>query len=242
MGDFTDAQLNGDRFADSSLNHPADFGPPPLEPTETPAAADILLRQEAFDPTPGSEHLFQFPDRSDLGEIEKSFGSRRKVIAGTAFAAALGVAALAYFFLTSAGEKAPPQTAESAPAVQSSAVAPVQVAPRIIPEPSPATPNVVAWPDLPPSLPVEASPQVAPAENTAARQAVPPWENRDIVFLQRPGVNIRSTPSANGTVLGTARKGMRFEVTNREANWVQVESGRLKGWINSQFLTPNEPR
>ena len=237
-GNFTEAPLNQDRFAQSSLDDPPEFWVPPLAPPETTAAADILLRQ-------GTSIFIQAPDKSDLREIETSLGLRRKVIAGTAIVAALGVAAFAYLFLASAGEKTPTQTAKSALAVQSSGVAPVQVAPRTIPEPSSATPNAVAWPDLPPSVTVEASPQVAPAArtgNTATHQTVPPWENPDIVFLQRPGVNIRSMPSANGTVVGTARKGMRFEVTNREADWVQVESGLLKGWINSQFLAPNEPR
>ena len=156
---------------------------------------------------------------------------------------ALGAGALAYFILPSGGENTATQTAESTPALQSSAVAPVQTAPTI-PEPSPA-PFTNVRPDLPPSVTVEASPEVAPAALTgsaAGSQSVPPWEKQDIVFLQRPGVNIRSTSSANGTVLGTARKGTRFQVTNREGDWVQVESDRLKGWINSQFLAPDEPR
>jgi hypothetical protein len=237
-GNFTEAPLNRDRFAETSLDDPPEFWAPPLAPTETTAAADILLRQ-------GTSIFIQPPDKSDLREIETSLGSRRKLIVVTAVGAVLGVGALACFFLSSAGEKTPTQSAESALAVQSSGVAPVQVAPRTILEPSSTTPNAVAWPDLPPSVTVEASSQVAPAArtgNTATHQTVPPWENADIVFLQRPGVNIRSTPSANGTVVGTARKGMRFEVTNREADWVQVESGLLKGWINSQFLAPNDPR
>jgi hypothetical protein len=97
--------------------------------------------------------------------------------------------------------------------------------------------DCLAWPDPPASVPTETSPQVAPAAlaGTAPR---PPWENQDIVFLKRPGVNIRSTPSANGTVLGTAAKGTRFKVTKREGDWVQVASDRFKGWINSQFLGP----
>ena len=41
----------------------------------------------------------------------------------------------------------------------------------------------------------EASPQVAPSAATP---------NRELVFLQRPGVNIRSAPSGNASVLGTA--------------------------------------
>src|ERR1700730_7517219 len=206
-GNFTEAPLNQDRFAQSSLDDPPEFWVPPLAPPETTAAAHILLRQ-------GTSIFIQAPDKSDLREIETSLGLRRKVIAGTAIVAALGVAAFAYLFLASAGEKTRTQTAKSALAVQSSGVAPVQVAPRTIPEPSSATPNAVAWPNLPPSVTVEASPQVAPAArtgNTAKHQTVPPWENPDIVFLQRPGVNITT-----GAVVGTARRGMRFEVTSRE--------------------------
>jgi uncharacterized protein YgiM (DUF1202 family) len=60
--------------------------------------------------------------------------------------------------------------------------------------------------------------------------------------VQRPGVNIRSGPSANTRVLGSARKGMRLTVRNREGDWVQVESDPFSGWIRSRFLAANEPR
>jgi hypothetical protein len=36
--------------------------------------------------------------------------------------------------------------------------------------------------------------------------------------------------------------GTRFEVTNREGNWANVESGPLKGWINRAFLAAIEPQ
>ena len=62
------------------------------------------------------------------------------------------------------------------------------------------------------------------------------------VFLERPGVDIRSAPSANAPVLGAAPRGTQFTATGREGDWVQVENTRLKGWINSQFLAPDKPR
>jgi uncharacterized protein YgiM (DUF1202 family) len=156
---------------------------------------------------------------------------------------ALSVVALAYVFWPSAGEKATTQAAETTAAVQSSPVAPVPAAPRIS-EPSRAGLSGVAWPDLPASGTLEASPQIAaaaPTGNIATLQTVPMRQNRAIVFVQRPSVNMRSTPSATGTVLGTASKGTRFKVAKRDGDWVQVESDRVKGWINSQFLGPNKP-
>jgi len=42
--------------------------------------------------------------------------------------------------------------------------------------------------------------------------------------------------------VATPKIGTRFEVTNRESNWVQVESGALRGWINGRFLAVNEPQ
>ena len=124
-------------------------------------------------------------------------------------------------------------------AVQSAVETSVQAAPTT-PELSPE-PSAAAGSDVAPSVTVEASPQAGPdaaAGPTTTPQTVPPWENQDIVFLQRPGVNIRSTPAANGPAVGTAPKGTRFTATRREGDWTQVENGRLKGWINSQFLAP----
>jgi N-acetylmuramoyl-L-alanine amidase len=111
----------------------------------------------------------------------------------------------------------------------------------LAPEPSAAA----ASPDVPLVVTAEASPQAGlgvTAGQTAMPQTVPPQQNQDIVFLQRPGVNIRSTPAATGAAVGTAPKGARFTVTRREGDWTQVENGRLKGWINSQFLAANKPQ
>lgn len=242
-GQFTEPQLreprlNGEGFAESSLDA-THFWAPPLAPAGTPAAGEIALRQDPIEFLTIGELPFQPHEQMDLADTETGWRSGRKLIAGAALGAVLGAGALAYFFFAPAGEQAT-QTADAAPSVQSPAAAPVQAVPRPSPEPP-----AVAWPDLPPSAAVEVSPQVAsaaPAGNSAARQTVPAVQNRDTVFLQRPNVNIRSAPSATGTVVGTAPKGARFKVTSREGDWVQVESSRLKGWINSQFVGPNAPR
>jgi hypothetical protein len=129
---------------------------------------------------------------------------------------------------TASPQAAPVALSETTPASQAGPVALSETVPA-----SQAAP--VALSETTPAS--QAGPATTPASQTAVSS-----QNRDVVFLQRPGVNIRSTPSATSKVLGTAPKGKRFEVTNREGEWVQVESGRLKGWINSQFLAPSGPR
>ncbi len=229
--DITDVRPNGNSFAEGRLNPPDEVWAPPLAPNGTTAAGHVLLREETFRPVIGGEDSFQPLEPSNLYE---TFGSRRKLIAGAAIIAALGVAGLTYFFLASPGAKVPAETESSPIAVRSSSEPPVQPAPTV-PEPSGGASGV-----LPPALAVETSPQVAPSAATPQTTSAP--QGRDFVFLQRPGVNIRSAPSGNASVLGTAPKGTRFTATSREGDWVQVENTGLKGWINSQFLAPNKPQ
>jgi hypothetical protein len=238
--DLSEATLNAYSSTDSGVDHVADSWVRPIAPTEPTPADHRFFREQAFGPTLGDEHSFRPAEQTDLHHILTSFGSQRKLIIGTAVVTALGVAALAYIFWPSAGEKARTQAAETTAVVQSSPVAPVPAAPRI-PGQYPAPLSVLAWPDPPAPVPVEQVAAAAPAGNTATRQTVPASQNRDFVFLQRPAVNIRSTPSSNGSILGIAPKGTRFKAMKREGDWVQVESDHLKGWINSQFLGPNKP-
>jgi uncharacterized protein YraI len=239
IGDISEARLNGDRYAESRLGHPAELWPPPRAATGAPASGDNLLRRGALGPVTTEEHAFESYEQADLPALRTSFASGRKLIAATALVAALSVGAVAYFLPGPSGEPArSTQTAEAAPtAVQSAVETSVQAAPTT-PELS-AEPSAAAGSDVSPSVTVEASPQAGPepaAAPTTTPQTVPPWEKQEIVFLQRPGVNIRSTPSANGPAVGTAAKGTRFTAISREGDWIQVENGRLKGWINSQFL------
>src|SRR5262249_25681792 len=212
--DLADEQPNGDSFlAEDSLRMPAElFWAPPLAPF-------------------GDEEAFLAPKPS-----------RRTLIAGIAIVAALGTAALTYFFLASPGATPPAETAQTSSAVASptGAETQVQAAPAMA-EPSPAASSVVPSPEVPASLTAEASSQVAPWAGTT-QTASTAQSPHDLVFLQRPGVNIRSGPSGTAPALGTAPQGTQFTATGREGDWVQVENARLKGWINSQFLAPNKPQ
>ena len=210
--DLADEQPSGDSFlGEDSLSMPAELWAPPLAPL-------------------GDEDAFLAPEPS-----------RRKLIAGAAIIAALGVAVLTYFLLASPGAKPPAETAQTSPVASSPRGAEQSSETQVQPVPTVA--------DVPASLTPEASPQVAATPETSpqvAANAVTPQTNStaqdpDLIFLQRPGVNIRSGPSGTAPVLGTAPKGTQFTATGREGDWVQVENTRLKGWINSQFLAPDRP-
>ena len=246
--DITDVRPNENSFAERTLP-PVELWAPPLAPNETTEAGHVLLRVDTIRPV---EDPFQPSEPSYPSE---KLGARRTLIAGTAILATLGLAGLTYFFFASPGAKGP---AESAPiAVQSSTEAPVEAAANV-PEPSSTSvesssetaavappwaepsrgESVVPSSDNPPSI--AAGPrQVAPGAVTP--QTGSGAQNRDPVFLQRPGVNIRSAPSGNAPVLGTAPRGTQFTASSRDGDWVQVENAQLKGWINSQFLGPNKP-
>jgi hypothetical protein len=227
--ELTEVALDGYRSPRSRVDVAHSWAPP-ISPLEPATNGDPFLGEETFDAIPADNHLFQPAERSDISRILMGFGPQRKLIVGAAIVATLAVAVFAYVFWPATGEKTQTDTAEAAPAAQSEPDITGQAAPRI-----PEAPTAVASPNLPPSGIIESSPQIAVTGSAPATQ-------NDIVFLQRPGVNIRSTPATNGPVLGTAPKGTRFKVSNRDGDWVQVEGDRLKGWINSQFLGPNNPR
>jgi hypothetical protein len=236
---------------ESSRYNSAEFWSPPITPVEMPAPASIKVSVRV---------PARYQDENDPPQVsQQSFGSDRKLITSIAVVLALGLSALVYFFLTSPSEKTTTQTAELAPSVPYAPATPAEAAPR-------AAPAVVT----PSATPAEAAPSMAPAAATAsetsavataseapavvtpsvvptAAPAPVPVSSKvaqggDVLYLQRFGVNIRSTPSPTGRAVGTAPKGTRFKVTNLQGDWIQVESGRLKGWINAGFLAPSEPR
>jgi hypothetical protein len=230
--DLTQTPLTVDGVAKKSLHYSDEFwAAPPLAPTGTLDTADIPLQQKTRKLEIREEQSVQPPEDEP----------HRTRIAGIAIVAVVGMTTLGYFWL-SAGEKKATQSVKASAAM--SVEAPEQTSsgmPELTPDPSAGA----ARPDSTPSIPAEISPKIAsaaPIDNPSQRQTDSESQKQEFVFLQRPGVNIRSEPSTKGRVLGTAPKGTRLKVTTREGAWMQVESGRLKGWINSQFLAPNEPR
>jgi hypothetical protein len=229
--------LNEDSFGSRRLDDPIEFWGTPLGEIERPCRDNRKPTSKA--------PSFYFRKTKNLAVLAAtSFQPHRMLIAATAILAALGVITVASIW-SSADEKIAAQAPQPVGAVQSSQSAPespaqtVSVAPQSSPDPSFAA----KWPDLPAStVETSANGPAASDENTAARETASASQNQDIVFVQQSGVHIRSGPSANTRVVGSARKGTRLTVRNREGDWVQVESDQFTGWIKSRFVAANEPQ
>ena len=255
-----------DSFAESRLDQSLEFWGPPLASTGTFGGDDNSLREKNVFFQPLEENDFAEPGAS-FGPRRKLIIVGSVIVAALGITALAYIwtspgektaAQSEQPVLPVQSSQAPPQSEQSAPPVQSSQAPPQAEQPVLLvqssqapPQPSPETASsklpdpavAVAWPDLPGSITVDTS-KVAPAAPSGPdtpRPTVSLSQKPDTVFLQRPGVNIRSAPSTNADVVGKAPKGMRFKVTNREGDWVQVESAQFSGWIKSQFLAANKP-
>jgi cytoskeletal protein RodZ len=125
----------------------------------------------------------------------------------------------------------------------------------------PKAPLAAATPSPPASLgPPPGSQSSAPQDQTAtsgvqaensARPAAPPSTSlkdqtaslpgNDIVFVQKPRVNIRAEPKLRSRVVGSATEGAQFKVLRRAGSWVQVDGDAGAGWIGDRLVGPRSP-
>jgi uncharacterized protein YraI len=253
-----------DGLAESSRYDSAKLWASPVAQMETSPPANTKVSFRVRTLYTDENNPPQLSQHTDLSRSQRSFGSDLKLITGIAVVLTLGLSAFAYFFLASPSEKTTTQTAELAPSVPYPPATPAETAPSAAP--GAAAPSAALAEDAPSAAPATATASAAPPAATlsaapsavtasaapaavAASAAPEPVQashkvaqSGDVLYLQRPGVNIRSTPSPTGSAVGTAPKGTRFKVTNQQGDWIQVESGRLKGWINAGFLAPSAPR
>jgi hypothetical protein len=204
--------------------------------------------QDDLPPLRTHEHSFG-PRQPSSSSPATSLRGRTILIVFTAAAAVLGLAMLPQFWVPGAPKNSPAasQTARSSAAFQS------QPSASLAPATSAATPDMVQ-PDTAGFITLGSSDQEAAEINPTKPQnettsvstgsLLPPAgvPLNEIVFLQRPGVNIRSAPFLTSSQIGTAPKGTRFKVVERNGDWVRVDSRSFKGWVNARFLAPNEPQ
>jgi outer membrane biosynthesis protein TonB len=148
----------------------------------------------------------------------------------------------------------PPPPAVEAPAPPSVTAAPE---PSATPTPPPASQAPAAQAQAPTtsvpttSVPTDSVPTTSVPTDSAVRPTpAPPASMQDqpaslpkdeIVYVQKPRVNIRSEPGKKGKVVGSATKGSQFKVVRRDGGWVQIEGDSGAGWIGSRLLGPQAP-
>jgi hypothetical protein len=237
---------------------------PPLVPNDTPHefTGPVIphdVQNELAGGNVGPKRLLLLPsaasEEDQLSQADTASPLRVKLITGIVALAAL--TALAYFLIPLAADKQPKPPSDRSTGLQSPPAAPGgETKSAQLPTPSsepsnpPSSGPLVQPPAEPAVAPkdtrIEAPPQIAPtgpqADDAAMASPEGGPERWGVLFLQRSGVNLRSAPSLKARTLGIPAKGTRFQVINREVDWVQVESGRLKGWINGRFLAADQPR
>ena len=143
----------------------------------------------------------------------------------------------------SASVQQPAPPARSALPATEAASTPVASAPNssATSSPPPTNQSPAAQAQVPiDSAPVESAVRPTPAPPTTMSDQPTSLPN-DIVFVQKPGVNIRSEPSRAGRIVGSASKGRQFKVIRRAGSWVQVEGDATTGWIGGRLLGPQKP-
>src|SRR5436190_4207579 len=137
LGSFAGKSLKQDELTDHTENHSLEWGAPSLAPAGKTTARhpEVVARKPAVYADkddllygPEQDDLLNGPEQNDLSGSRRSFSLRRKLAAGTAIMAALGVCAYAYFHFGPPNDTTAPQTAELSAAVQPVPATSVQTA------------------------------------------------------------------------------------------------------------------
>jgi Bacterial SH3 domain len=204
--------------------------------------------EEISPPFTFEQHRRARPEAS-LDLMKRGFGRGATLITGTAIVV-LALGGISYFLFASETSGSSPiqetvatsrsEPSGSIPSIISVSTQDIPSSPTARPRPSlpierPTTaPSGTIWPQLSAQAPPTSWPD-------PPRQPALGTQSPQFAFSQRPGVNVRSTPSPTASVVGSAPKGTRFEVLENSGEWVQVKSSSLKGWINARLIGPNAP-
>jgi hypothetical protein len=90
-------------------------------------------------------------------------------------------------------------------------------------------------------IPTSANSTANAVTTSATAPVQAPAGNTPLAAVASAGINIRSTPSLSGTIVGGARKGDVLTVTGQSANhtWYQVTTSTKSGWVYASLVVPN---
>jgi len=70
-----------------------------------------------------------------------------------------------------------------------------------------------------------------------AEEATPPKESYFTGTVIRNNINVRSTSSTNGAVLGTVKDGEQVQILQNTNGWYEIiTTEKVKGWVRSDFI------
>lgn len=55
--------------------------------------------------------------------------------------------------------------------------------------------------------------------------------------IKTNSLNVRKTPTTNGSVLGKINNGKVVSITNQQGKWIEIRFNNTKGWIHSDYVT-----
>jgi hypothetical protein len=105
--------------------------------------------------------------------------------------------------------------------------------PPVAPTMSPVGPVA---PTAPPVAPV-----APPTVSMPGPRATTPQPRRDVVYVLKPSVNVRSEPSITSQVLTVVKTGTRLTVFQRQGEWVHIGEERPIGWVHQSLLGLTPP-
>lgn len=66
------------------------------------------------------------------------------------------------------------------------------------------------------------------------------YKNLGIVEVEDGNLNIRKTPEKDGVIVGKITNNSGCEVLKVKEDWVKISSGKVKGWVSSEYLVTGE--
>jgi hypothetical protein len=87
----------------------------------------------------------------------------------------------------------------------------------------------------------KAAPEPSEGPRPLSLSPPPTKSTREVIFVQKANVNLRSSPSPSAAIVAVIGRGKQFTVFGREGDWVQVGEATPTGWIHNTMLAPTAP-
>lgn len=81
-----------------------------------------------------------------------------------------------------------------------------------------------------------------PASVTTPTPAAPAVPLRETRYVTADRLNVRASPAASGSRIGSLERGTRIDVRERRGGWLLVSADGLVGYVNEQYTATAPPQ